>query len=114
MEEIIEYSFISSNTDEPKTVEEALNSTEAEEWKKAMKTEMGTLKKMGKWILEDLLKERQTVGSKWVFNKKRDKNGIVICYKAQLVAHGFTQKPGTDYSNDGTFFFFFFCTYYAI
>ena len=44
---MIENSFVSSNTDEPKTVEEALNSTEAEEWKKAMETEMGTLKKVG-------------------------------------------------------------------
>ena len=30
IENQIEYSFISSNTDKPKTVEEALNSTEAE------------------------------------------------------------------------------------
>ena len=103
IQEQIEYSFISTNTDDPKTVEEALNSPEAEEWKKAMETEMGTIKRMGTWTLEELPEDRKTVGSKWVFNKKRDEHGKVVRYKARLVAQGFTQKPGTDYSNDGTF-----------
>ena len=35
--------------------------------------------------------------------KKKDENGNTIQYKAQLVAQGFFQKPGTDYSNNGTF-----------
>ena len=103
IEEQIEYSFISSNADDPKSIEEALNTTDAEEWKKAMETEMGTIQRMGTWTLEKLPKDRKTVGSKWVFNKKRDEHGNVIRYKARLVAQGFTQKPGMDYSNDGTF-----------
>ena len=32
-----------------------------------------------------------------------DEKGNIICYKARLVAQGFSQKPGMDYSNDGTF-----------
>ena len=43
----------------------------------------------------------QPVGSKWVFKVKTDEGGKVECYKAQLVAQGFTQKYGTDY--DETF-----------
>ena len=67
-----------------------------------MEDGMRTLKKMGTWILKDLPKGRQTVGSKWVFNKKQYENGNVH-YKAWLVAQRFTQKPGMDYSNNGTF-----------
>ena len=39
----------------------------------------------------------------WVFSKKKDEHGNIIKYKARLVAQGFAQRPGSDYSNDGTF-----------
>jgi reverse transcriptase-like protein len=89
--------------DNPKTADEALSGPDAERWKEAMETEMGTIEKMGTWELEDLPKERQTIGNKWVFVKKRDEKGNVVRFKARLVTQGFSQKPGTDYSNDGTF-----------
>jgi hypothetical protein len=65
-------------TDNPITIEDALNGEEADQWKKA-------------------------IGCKWVFVKKRDENGKLIKYKARLIAQGFSQKPGVDFSNDGTF-----------
>ena len=43
------------------------------------------------------------IGCKWVFVRKRDKTGSIIQRRARLVAQGFSQKPGTDYNNDGTF-----------
>jgi hypothetical protein len=36
--------------------------------------------------------------NKWVLTKKRNKEGNVIKYKAQLVAHRFMQCPGLDYN----------------
>ena len=101
--DIQEYSFSTSDQDDPKTVEEALSGPDAEKWKEAMETEMGTINKMGTWKLEELPKERETIGNKWVFIRKRDEKGNIIRYKARLIAQGFSQKPGTDYSNDGTF-----------
>jgi len=53
--------------------------------------------------MEDLPSDWKTIGCRWVFTKKRDKHGNIIKYKARLVAQGFSQKPGTDYSNDGMF-----------
>ena len=46
---------------------------------------------------------RRIVGSKWVFKTKKDANGAVERYKAQLVAQGqgCSQKYGQDY--DETF-----------
>ena len=35
--------------------------------------------------------------------KKRDEKGKLIKYKAQLITQGFSQKPGIDFKNDGTF-----------
>ena len=40
---------------------------------------------------------RKIVGSKWVLKWKIDANVIVECYKARLVAQGYTQKFGLDY-----------------
>jgi hypothetical protein len=34
---------------------------------------------------------------KWVFKVKRNSDGTIARYKAQLVARGFTQEPGIDY-----------------
>ena len=101
--EDIEYSFNASNTDDPKTVEEALGRLDAQKWKEAMEAKMGTIDKMGTWKLDKLLADRETIGNKWVFLRKHDKNGNIIQFKARLVAQGFSQKTGMDYSNDGTF-----------
>jgi hypothetical protein len=38
------------------------------------------------------------VGFKWIFIQKRNKNNEVVRYKARLVAHGFTQRPGFDFN----------------
>ena len=87
----------------PKTVKEAVDSDEGEKWRKAMEEELETLKTMGTWTLQDLPKDRKAIGCKWVFVRKRDNMGNIIQWRARLVAQGFSQKPGTDYNNDGTF-----------
>lgn len=36
--------------------------------------------------------------NKWVFKNKRKSNGSIEWYKARLVANGFHQKEGVDYT----------------
>ena len=55
--DILEYSFNASNTNDPKTVEEALGGSDAKQWKEAIETEMETISKMGVWDLEELPKD---------------------------------------------------------
>ena len=97
------FSAALTEPDIPRSVEEALAGPEKEKWEKAMWEELGVIKKMETWELKDLPSGRTAIGCKWVFAKKRDEHGNVIKYKARLVAQGFAQKPGTDYSNNGTF-----------
>jgi Reverse transcriptase (RNA-dependent DNA polymerase) len=97
--------FLTKGTDEdlPLNYDEAISGKEGDKWKQAMDEEMENLKTMGTWVRTNLPKERTVVGCKWVYLRKRDEYGTITKYKARLVAQGFSQKPGTDYSDNGTF-----------
>ncbi|PKI53507.1 hypothetical protein CRG98_026114 [Punica granatum] len=49
------------------------------------------------WTIEQLPTGKRPIGCKWVFKVKRRADGSVECYKAQLVAQGFTQVEGIDF-----------------
>nr|GEZ01568.1 hypothetical protein [Tanacetum cinerariifolium] len=49
------------------------------------------------WVLVELPPNGKTVGSKWLFKKKTDIDGVVHTYKARLMAKGYTQTPGIHY-----------------
>ena len=38
------------------------------------------------------------IGTKWIFRNKQDEDGIVVHNKARLVAQGYTQVEGIDFS----------------
>ncbi|GBE87024.1 hypothetical protein SCP_1002700 [Sparassis crispa] len=83
--------------DEPRSLAEAQASPEWPEWEKAVKAEYDQLQGMGTWELQDLPKDRNAVGCKWVFQRKTNKEGQVVKYKARLVAQGYSQIPGMDF-----------------
>jgi hypothetical protein len=86
-----------TNTDEPRSVKEALGMEDAGSWVEAMDDEMASLDKNKTWDLVPLPKGRKPIGSKWVFKKKFCADGSVERYKARLVAKGYSQVEGIDY-----------------
>jgi len=68
-------------------------------WKKAIEEELAMLKKAGTWRLEDALPRANIIGLKWVLKAKKDAAGNIACYKAHLVAQGFSQIGGVDYND---------------
>ncbi|CAL2254173.1 unnamed protein product [Prunus armeniaca] len=67
-------------------------------WIKAMQEELDALHMQGTWILVPKPCHKNVVGSKWVYRIKRNSDGTVSRHKARLVAQGFSQEPGLDFS----------------
>ncbi|GJX61397.1 reverse transcriptase domain-containing protein [Tanacetum coccineum] len=80
--------------EEPKKVIHALKDPS---WIEAMQEELLQFKLQEVWTLVDLANGKRAIGSKWVFNNKKDEMGIVIRNKARLVAQGYTHKERIDY-----------------
>nr|GEY88393.1 hypothetical protein [Tanacetum cinerariifolium] len=49
------------------------------------------------WVLVELPPNGETVGSRWLFKKKTEMDGVVHNYKARLMAKDYTQTSGIDY-----------------
>nr|GEY01175.1 hypothetical protein [Tanacetum cinerariifolium] len=82
---------------EPPNYKAALSNPEFDKWLEAMNTKMQSMKTNQVWILVDLPRNGQTVGSKWLFKKKTDMDGKK--FRMENSKKGYTpmiEKP--DYS----------------
>ena len=90
------FSFVALG--EPSSFEEAMKSAQKDKWKAAMDEEMSSLRENKTWIVEENKSHKKPITCRWVFKIKRNPNGSIERYKARLVARGYTQKFGLDYS----------------
>ena len=94
-------SAVTSGPTEPKTLQEAWHSPVEEErhnWQIAIRKEIKSMINRGVWRKIDKVKipeNRRLIGNKWVFKIKRDGT-----YRARLVALGYSQIPGVDYTDN--------------
>jgi len=79
--------------EEPVSLQEALAGENKREWKAAWESEVESLQKNGTWVVEKPPLERNIVGCRWLFMRKGDGR-----FKVRLVAKGFSQKPGIDFT----------------
>nr|GEX63416.1 hypothetical protein [Tanacetum cinerariifolium] len=93
--EVEEYSL--GDLNEPTSYKAAMLDSEYNKWIDAMNAEIQSMIDNMVWVLVDLPSGCKTIGSKWIFKKKIDMDGIVHTYKARLVAKGYTQLYGVDY-----------------
>ena len=81
--------------DTPSTFQEAKGK---DEWKEAMQEEYNYLMKNDTWELITLPEGKNLVSCKWTYKTKFTLDGEIKRYKARLVAHGFSQEEGIDYT----------------
>jgi hypothetical protein len=60
--------------------------------------ELASIKKNQTWELVELPSNKKAIQVKWVFKLKLNPDGTIAKYKARLVARGFLQREGLDYS----------------
>ncbi|GKA23602.1 retrotransposon protein, putative, ty1-copia subclass [Tanacetum coccineum] len=97
--EVEEHSF--GDLGEPANYKAAMLDPEFNKWIDAMNMEIQSMMDNMVWVMVDIPSGCKTIGSKWIFEKKSDMDGIVHTYKARFVAKGYTQLYGVDY--DETF-----------
>jgi hypothetical protein len=83
---------------DPTSFEEAMRSAYSSKWLDAMKDEMRSMSVNKVWDLEEIPKGAKTVGCKWVYKTKYDSNENIERFEARLMAKGFTQREGIDYT----------------
>jgi len=83
---------------EPNSLEEALATEHADQWRAAANSEFESLLENETWKLVELPSNRKPIGCKWVFKVKYGSDGKIERFKARLVAKGYAQKYGIDYN----------------
>ncbi|GKA04855.1 retrotransposon protein, putative, ty1-copia subclass [Tanacetum coccineum] len=86
-------SFMVEN--EPTSYREAVTSSEGQQWREAIKSEIESILQNHTWELVDLPPGCKPLGYKWIFKKKMKADGTVDKYKARLVIQGFRQREGS-------------------
>lgn len=87
-------------SDDPDTIAKCRASPDWSQWKDAINLELNSLSEQQVFgEVQECPDGFTPIGSKWVFTRKRNPNGSINRHKARLVAQGFTQRPGVDYSD---------------
>ncbi|KAK2435811.1 putative mitochondrial protein [Trifolium repens] len=80
---------------EPKNVDEALTD---DGWIVAMQDELNQFQRNDVWDLVPRPAHKNIIGTKWVFRNKMNEQGEVVRNKARLVAQGYSQQEGIDFT----------------
>ncbi|GJR00274.1 retrovirus-related pol polyprotein from transposon TNT 1-94 [Tanacetum coccineum] len=88
-------SFMVEN--EPTSYREAVTSSEGQQWREAIKSEIDSILQNHTWELVDLPTGCKPLGYKWIFKKKMKADGTIAKHKARLVIKEFRQREGLDY-----------------
>ena len=82
---------------DPASYREAMSRVDAHYWEEACLQEYSSLMENKVWETTDLPPGKKAIGCKWVFKIKRRPDGSLECYKARVVAKGYTQRPDIDF-----------------
>ena len=89
----------SSKIHEPTSYNEAVSDPiHGRRWREAIEEELQNLENHQTSEYDELPLRRKAIGSKWVFKVKYHPDGSVARFKARLVAQGFSQVQGIDFS----------------
>ncbi|KAL1916637.1 uncharacterized protein VTP21DRAFT_5341, partial [Calcarisporiella thermophila] len=77
--------FTTDASDESRTIREALQRSDADQWRKAAEHELQSLREHDAWDLVPLPPGKKAIGSRWELKIKRNVDGTVERYRARSV-----------------------------
>ena len=84
---------------ESKTYDEVINdSIHGHRWREVVDEELWNLYTYQTWCYTPLPNNRKAISCKWVFKVKYNLDGSIERYTVRLVAQGFSQVHGIDYT----------------
>ena len=103
LEDAMEYALVvgPSPTGDPATFLQAIRGPAAPQWWAGMVDEIESHRANQTWTLvpkSSLPPGTKLVGSRWVYKGKMDASNVIVRHKARVVAQGYTQEPGRDYT----------------
>jgi hypothetical protein len=95
-------SVLPFSSDAPSTYCQAVNSTFCAEWSAAIDAEIGMMVQLEVWEEVPESDGQDILTCRWVFALKRDQEGDITKFKAQIVAQGFKQVHRKNFSETFT------------
>jgi hypothetical protein len=84
--------------DDPPSYKEAMMSENLERWLEATEDELSSMSSSGVCDLVEIPNGAKKIGCKWIYKTKYESKGKIERFKVRLVAKGFTQREGIDYT----------------
>ena len=82
---------------DPRTIRDALDAPDANEWRATMDIEIENIRRLNVVKTVPCPLDTNIITLRWVFHRNVE-NGALVRHKARLVARGFTQISGVDYN----------------
>ncbi|KAJ3489457.1 hypothetical protein NLJ89_g11528 [Agrocybe chaxingu] len=95
--EEVQFAGLAAGAD-PRTYKQAMKGDDRHLWQEATQDEYNALNGNETWEVVDLPPGKKAIGSGWVFKIKFKADGTIERYKARIVAKGYSQRPGIDYT----------------
>ena len=92
-----DFALIRPMNSEPKSLDKALRSPDADKWQEALEYEISQLERLDTWVVEDLPKGQVAISCSKVLKIKRGPDGKIQRYHVRIVAGGHRQIEGVNY-----------------
>ena len=97
----VQYINLTTEQEVPEFYHEVMKSPDKDKWIAAMNDEIKSLNENHTWIEiedEEVIKNNKIIGSRWVYNIKKNEKNEIIKYKARVVAKGNNQEYQINYN----------------
>ena len=92
------YMYLAANTLDPTTQKQAYSAYDVDDWKEAERKEIESCITLGTWKIVRRDPSMFVLGSRFLYKRKKDPNGVITKRKARFIVQGHRMRPELDYT----------------